>query len=215
MAARMGAEADAMRQLWAKATDQVKKTVVSTTVYRALEKTVPIAWEENWFVVGFAGSDGQMAGALNNQETKGVIERALQDVLDDRALRFRIIEGSDYSDWEYAKSRDAAALATRQQTMQKKATESASFNTWDEVYDQVSRLWANSEFRSLPTGRARYFAGAFDMLDKAYATLYPAEGKADEPTERGLSRVIERIASMSNTDSAVVAYLFFERRRGA
>jgi hypothetical protein len=44
-------------------------------------------------------------------------------------------------------------------------------------------------------------------------TMYPTEGKAEEPVERGLSRIVERIASMTGADAALIAYLLFERRK--
>jgi hypothetical protein len=213
MAARTGSEAQAMREVWARAVEEIKRTATSTTVYRALEKTIPIAWEDGFFAVGFSGTEGQLGAQLNTGEYRSIIERVLQGITGDPALKYRYVEGADYEDWEHLRIRDAASLAVRQQTMERRAVEVKAFTTWDDVYDQVSRLWASSEFRALPTGRARYWDAAFDIVLQAMASIYPFEGKADEPTERGLSRIIERIASMTGADAAIVAYLLFERRK--
>ena len=202
----------ALKDLWDRTVDRVKKVAFSPMLYRALEKTVPIAYEDNTFVVGFSGTDGQMAGAMNTGENLAVMERALRALTGSADTRLRVIDGSSYSDWQNVKERDAAALASRTQTHQRRTTESAALGSWEQVYEQVSRLWATSDNRALPIGRARFFDAAFDMVIKAMSEgLYPAEGAADELTERGLSRIIERIAGMASADTAIVGYLLLER----
>lgn len=202
-----------MKAAWAKAVEITKQRAVNPTLYRALEKTIPIAWENNFFVVGMLHAEGMMVGAMNTAEYQVVINRAVQEATRDPNLRFRFIEGSDYSDWEFARQRDAAMQAQQNATVQKQATDFATGSTWEDVYDQASRLWANSELRSLPIGRGRYISAALNMLSEAMDRLYPKEGKVDDATERGLSRVIDRIASMAQSDSAVIAYLLEEKRK--
>jgi hypothetical protein len=207
------ANAKAMRDVWARAAERAKHLSISTRLYRALEKAVPVAWENGVFVVGFQAIDGQMAGVLNTGEHQMTVERALREVTEDASLRLRVIEGNTHADWEHTKERDAAAQANRQQAVQKRAVESGTFNSWDDIYDRVTRLWSTAEYRNLSTGRGRYLDSALDIVAGAMDTLYPAEGKVDEPTERGLSRVIERVASMSSSDPALVAYLLLQRRK--
>ncbi|MBC8101150.1 MAG: hypothetical protein H7Z41_01000 [Cytophagales bacterium] len=203
-----------LTDLWAQAVDRVKQTVISPALWRAVERTLPVAWEENYFVIGLSSLDGQMAGTLNTRENLLAIERVLREVTGSGDLRVRLIDGVDLEDWEAAKVRDAAALASRQQVTQKRVTESASFASWDAIYDQISRLWANSEYRALASGRGRYIDNALDLILKAMDSgLYPAEGKVDEPTERGLNRLLDRIGSVTNSDPAVIAYLLYQRRR--
>lgn len=213
MAARVGAEAQAMRDLWGRTVEEVKRSVTSTTTYRALEKTVPVAWEESFFVIGFSGTDGQLGAQLNTGEYRMIIERALRKQSGDLALKFRLVDGSTYEEWEHTKQRDVVANTSRQQVMEKRSVEAKAATSWDEVYEQISRLWAASEFRALPTGRARYLDNALGITAKAMETIYPVGGKADEGAERGLSRIVERIASMTSSDAAVIAYLLFDRCR--
>jgi hypothetical protein len=208
-----GGDAQAMQQTWTQAVDRVKREVISPSLWRALERTIPVAWENDNFVVGLAAAEGQLAGQMNTAEYRGAIERTLRSITGSEDLRFRVIEGTAYSDWEYTKARDAAAVTQRQQAAQRRFTEAGAFATWDEIYDQVSRLWANSEMRSLPSGKARFLEKALALMEKAMESLYPAQGQADETTERGLSRVIERVASMTGSDSTFIAFLLFERRR--
>jgi hypothetical protein len=202
-----------MRAAWTKAVEITKQRAVNPTLYRALEKTVPIAWEDGFFVVGMLHAEGTMVGAMNTAEYQTVINRAVQEATREPNLRFRFIEGSDYSDWEFARQRDVAMQTQITATAQKQAAEFATGTTWEAVYDGVSRLWASAELRSLPVGRGRYIAAALDMVSEAMDRLYPKEGKVEETTERGLSRVIDRIASMAQSDPAVIAYLLFEKRK--
>jgi hypothetical protein len=158
--------------------------------------------------------DGQLSGTLNTRDHLLAIERALREITKDNELRVRLVDGTHIEDWEAAKLRDAATIANRQQATQKRTTETASFASWEAVYDQVSRLWANSEYRSLASGRGRYIDAALALVINAMDSgLYPAEGKAEEPTERGLNRLIDRIGSISNSDPALIAYLLFQRRQ--
>jgi hypothetical protein len=213
MTAPTGAAAEKIRQVWAATVDRVKQQVTATPLYRALEKAVPVAWEDGSFAVGLGPTDGQHLRVLNTSDYQAAIERALQQMSGEADIRFRVIEGTHYSDWEYAKKRDAAARANQTATFQKQTAVDTAFSTWDDVYDRVSRLWANYEHRNIATGRGRYLDEALGMVLEAMEALYPAEGKGDDLTERGLSRVIERVAGMTNSDPAVVGYLLFLRRK--
>jgi len=209
------ASPEATRQIWAATVDRVKQTVISPSLWRALEAAVPVIWEGEQFVVGVGVSDGQAMGQINTNESRGAIERTLREVARDASIRFRLLEGTTVADWEYTKARDGAAIANRQQSLQRRSTESATLSTWDETYERVSRMWASFEHRSLPSGRGRFLDAALAMVEEAMERLYPgeAEGKKDETAERGLSRVIERIAGMTSSDPAVVAYLLLQRRK--
>ena len=214
MAERTGAAAQEMKALWAQAVEMGKRSVASPSLYRALERTIPLAWEDDTFVIGLGDVDGQTGGLLNTTEYRQMLERVVQTLTENPRLRFRVIEGNEYGDWEYAKARDAAALASRQQTMQKQVVQSATLGTWDGIYEQVTRLWAQAENRSTPTGRARYLDASFEVVLQAMTTLYPAPGEAvPETTDRALSRIVDRIAGMTNSDPALVGFLLFQRRK--
>ena len=211
MAAPTKAQLDA---IWVQAVDRIKHTIISPALWRAVEKTVPVVWEDNTFVIGLASIDGQLSGTLNTRDNLLAIERVLREITQNNDIRVRMVDGTHIEDWESAKLRDAATLANRQQVSQKRNSESASFASWEAVYDQISRLWANFEYRSLATGRGRYIDAALELVATAMDSgLYPTEGKVDEPTERGLNRILDRIGSTSNSDPALLAYLLFQRRR--
>lgn len=216
MPAPTGAVAEQMRALWSQATELTKKRAVNPTLYRALEKTVPIAWEDETFVVGVVGADGLMTGALNTSEYRVIIEKALQDISKNPKLKYRFIEGSDYSDWEHTKLRDATLQATQQASAQKQVAASTVVNSWDDLQDSLARAWSAAPNRSTAAGRGRFLSAALTTVGEAMDKLYPAEGaKVDDNVDRGLSRVIERIATMTQSDPAMIAYLLFEKRKPA
>jgi hypothetical protein len=204
-----------IQQLWSQTVERVKREVMAPSLWRALERTVPVIIENNTLAVGFAAGDGQLAGTLNSGDYRSAVERALRAVSGNNSLNVRIIEGTALSDWEYAKARDAAAVQQRQQAAQRRYVEAAAFNSWDEIYDQVSRLWANSEYRALASGKARFLDQALGLVQKALDSLAPSGSGTDEQTERGLSRVIERVASYTSSDASLVAYLLLQRQGGS
>jgi hypothetical protein len=213
MAAPTGAAAKAIQDLWALTVAGVKQEATQPALFRALEQSIPVTQEDGQFVIGFGGTDAQIGSVLRTGQYQLQIERVLRRVAGDATLKLRVIEGTTYGDWEHTKLRDAASQNRIQQTAQKQVAEAASFGTWDDLYDQVSRLWATAENRTLVIGRGRYLDNALTLVLTAMEKLYPKEGKADELAERGLSRVLDRVASMTNSDPAVVAYLLLQRRK--
>ena len=204
-------DAQAMQQTWRMVADKAKQGVNSSPFYRAIDAAIPIAWEDDWFVIGMPPVEGQISAAINSREYQNVIERAVREVTGSPETRFRLIDGVTYKDWESAKQRTAASAAGVQQNLQRQTSSSAAFASWEEIYERVSRLWSTTENRSLAIGRGRYLTEAFKIVEEAITRLYPADGKPDDLNERGLSRVLERIGSYTNTDPAVLAYLLLQR----
>jgi hypothetical protein len=203
----------AMQAMWDRAVAETKRQATSPALFRALERTVPVAWEDDTFVIGFNTMDGQMGAQLNTSQNQLLMERVLRTLTGSQNLKLRVVEGTQYTDWLHAKQRDMAAEASRVQFVQKKVAETNAFGSWDDIHDRVSRLWATAEHRNLATGRGRYIDQSLELLSTAMDTLYPEGEKAPEPVERGLARVIERIATNTNSDPAAIAYFLFERRK--
>ena len=207
-------DAQTTLQTWRKAAEQAKRGVNSMPFYRALDASVPIAWEDDLFAVGMPPVEGQISAAINSKEYQNVIERALRDVTGSPDIKFRLIEGTTYKDWQYAQQRDASVVTGIAQNAQRQTTETAAFASWEEIYERVSRLWSTTDNRSLAIGRGRYMTAAFEIVEEAVTRLYPADGgKPDDLNERGLSRVLERVGSYTNTDPAVLAYLLLQRKK--
>ena len=200
-----------LTELWNRVIDKVKNTLIAPNVWRAIEKTVPVVWEGDVFVVGFRAGEG-VSGQLAGYETRIAIEKAVRDATGSQNVSYRLIEGDTLADWEYTKARDAAASSGQQQALVRSQKETAAHGTWDEVYERVARLWTAAEFRGQAGGRARFLHSALDALAEATSRLYPdVATKPDDAQERGLSRVIERVASYTNSDAAIIGVMLFDR----
>ena len=200
-----------LHELWNRVVERVKLDLIAPTVWRALERTIPIVWEGDTFVVGFQAGDA-VSGQLAGYETRIAIEKAVRDVTGSQNVSYRLIEGDALTDWEYAKARDAAASAGAQNAMVRTQKETAAHGTWDEVYERIARLWTAAEYRGQAGGRARFLHTALDVLEEATRKLYPdVITKANEQQERGLSRLLERIASYTSSDAAIVGTMLLDR----
>lgn len=204
------AQSEQVQAVWNRAAEQAKRAAVAPSFYRAIERIVPIAWENGTFVIGLdASADGSLHVALNSGENQLKIEAALRAASGEATLRLRVIEGTAASDWEAAKARDAALAAQEARASERRAvTVNAAAASWDTVYDQVSKLWAEAEFRNMSSGRGRFLVAAMDVVDRALETV----GVNGEAEERSFSRVLDRIASSVNADPALFAAVFFDRR---
>lgn len=198
-------------ELWNRVVERVKQALIAPSVWRALEQTIPVVWEGNTFVVGFTSGQG-VSGQLAGYETRIAIEKAVRDATGDQNVVYRLIEGDSLEDWEYAKARDAAAVAGQRQNIVRTHAETTAHGTWDEVYEKIARLWTAAEFRGQVTGRARFLTAAMELVEEATRRIYPeVTEKAIELQERGLSRVLERVASYTTTDAAMLGVLLLER----
>lgn len=206
------AEMGQINAAWIRVVEMAKQATLAPTLFRALDRAIPLAWENGQFVVGMDSHDGMLLSALQSGEYQLKIEQALRIVCADSAIKFRVVEGTTLDAWESAKIRDAAALKIAEQQAAKLATATVNLGnatSWDELYDQVSRLWQETEYRTMPTGKGRFLNGAFAIIEQGLETL----GEPNEQTERLFARTIERLASLTATDATVLAYLLFERRR--
>ncbi len=197
-----------IQDVWKIAVERVKHNVTAPNVFRALDRVVPIAWEDGVFVAGLSAIDGAMASVLTADEYRRAIEQNLRAASGDLTLKFRLIEGTTVDDWSHAKARDAALVARAAQQAERKTFDPGAITTWDGLYDQLNALWTETPYRTMASGKGRFLSSAFDLIDIGLATL----GEPSEATERAFSRVLERLASMTGSDPAVLAYLLFQRR---
>src|SRR5262249_19775135 len=85
-----------------------------------------------------------------------------------------------------------------------RAVESRQVEGWEGILDQINHLYAQTPFRSLPQGKARFANEALYQLVEAMDTLYPDD--AEENTERSLARALERIAGSAEIPAPVLAF---------
>lgn len=190
--------------LWEKVADNVKHKVIHPTLWRTLELAVPITIDGNFFVVGFTPSDFNMSGHLTVPEHRNAIESALESYGGKR-LFLRVIEGQSTADWKNVKVKEADADRLAEATQKKRDRESAITKTWEGLYEQVGRGYANLALRQLPQARARFIESVIEDISDAMDDLIPTGGNVDELTERSLARVIDRAGSLTDVPPALIA----------
>lgn len=212
---RKGAMADQaeMRSVWTKVVELAKQAAVAPGMYRALDASVPIAWEDNSFAIGLNSTDGLLSGTLKSNESQLKIEQALRHVSGNRELKLRVLDSPSIEAWNAIKLGEVALLKMQQQQQDRLAanpTHAADTATWDDVYDQLNRLWSGFEYRTMASGKGRYMREALTIVEEAMDKL---GGTGGEQNERSFSRTLERLGAMTGSDPALIGYLLFERRR--
>lgn len=189
--------------LWANCVNQLKDRVNNRSFWEALEHTRAITIEDGTLVLGLEAEEYTRASVINQVSLLHIVHEVVKQLFG-QPLKVRIIEGLTLADWEAAKAHDASIAAMKQAPAAPRAAAAVAASGWDAVTEQLSRLYADAPFRALPQGKARYANEALYMLVDAMETLYPEP--ADEPTERILARILDRIANTSEIPAAVLAF---------
>ncbi|WP_319586076.1 hypothetical protein [uncultured Desulfobulbus sp.] len=193
-----------LKALWEKVEDNVKQKVIHPTLWRTLELAVPVIIEDSFFVVGFTPTNFNMSGHLTVPEHRNAIESALEAYSGTR-LFLRVIEGQTVADWKNVKIKEADAERLADAKQKKREKESAITKTWEGLYEQVGRGYANLPLRQLPQARARFIESVIEDISDAMDDLIPEGGQVDELTERSLARVIDRAGSLTDVPPAMIA----------
>jgi hypothetical protein len=192
--------------IWKQALPVVRSNVTGVGVWTALNSAVPIAIEDNTFVVGLAPKDGDLAGHLRMAQTKRFMEMELSRLLG-KPTAARVIDGTTFADWERVKRRDIEAQRLKDIADSKTRAEITSRSGWEGVYEQLSRRYAAIQNKSLPQNRAKFLKEGIDLVAEALK----AQQNADEMGERNLGRCIERISQYSDVPSTLVAVMVLEK----
>ncbi len=190
-------------RIWHDATERVKDTVIHPTLWRALELAVPIVAEEDTFVVGFGPGSMHMAGHLNAAEHKNAIEAAIAGACG-KPMKLVVVDGNTLSDWEHFKARMKATEEARSRNRARAAREMQTSQTWESTFEQLGRAYAALSLRQLPQVRGRYIDKALALISDAMDELYN-EDSPDEPSQRALARVIDRVGTLTEVPPAIIA----------
>ncbi|MGI6295551.1 MAG: hypothetical protein ACOX3G_05635 [Armatimonadota bacterium] len=198
-------------QIWQIAAEKVKDRVIAPTLYRALELPVGIAVEGNEFILGFANQDLPMAGHLRSAQHRAIIDQCVSEVLK-RKVRVRIIEGTTIEDYEHYKQQEKARETTHVTLNAQREKERQVIAAWDQVGEQITRLYAKLNLRQLAQQRADFMWEVFRLINEAIDKMGYDEN-ADEISKRALARVFERFATVVDIPSTMLAFEFFKLRK--
>ena len=197
--------ATSLPALWANCVDQLKDRINNRSFWEALEATHPITIENDSLIIGIDAENFNRSSHIMQVSTLNTVHRIIGDVFK-RPLQLKLVEGVSLADWEAYKSREAR-IATSKQTSAVKSFSTAPLipsDSWDGIYEQLSRLFSQAGHRSLPQGKARYANEALYLLVEAMDTIYP--DPPDEHAERNLARALDRIAASADIPASVIAF---------
>ncbi len=203
-------EQEEAQQVWLRAAERVKDKVIAPTLYRALEVGVGLTMEGDHFVLGFSNADLPMAGHIRSSQNLPIIEQSLGEVLG-RRVRLRIVEGTTLQAYEDWKGMQAAAEAKRSVLTDRREMERRVEQTWEEVAEKISRSYARLQLRQLAQTKGNYISQAFEIINEGINQLNYSE-ESDEINKRSLARVFERLATVVEVPSSMLAYEFFKLR---
>lgn len=189
-----------LAQAWSQALPEVRNGLTGVGVWTALNSSVPIALEDDTFVLGIPHASSELAGHLKMSATKVLIERAMAEKLG-RKVNLRVIEGDSQHDWDNAKRKDEEVRRLQNAALDRARAELEAKSSWETVYEAISRRYAGTQNKSLPQFRAEFFVEGCRIIAEALK-VHPPQ---DDLGERNFARCLERVAHYSEVPSVLVA----------
>ena len=215
-----------------------------TPVFDALRASVPIALEgDDLFIIGIEHAQSRLLSYVNSAEVHAALRQILSEVCG-RPFDFRIILGTNLREWQLLHESEQKAEQQRQERMRAPqsrppvaTTESGrpllsgmastrpapappptptpppASDEWEEAMESLMRLWSGTESRNFPQVRGRLIIDSLMLIAK---TEDAARGKKmpDDLLQRALARALERVGSLTGTDSALIAIEYLRMREG-
>lgn len=194
-----------MPVLWANCIERLKDRVNNRSFWEAIEQTHPVTIEDDTLIFGMEPHNFNRAGHIQQPAIMNTVRDVVAEVFN-RELQVRLIEGISLADWDALKERESRLLTMRQQSAMPARTivSAADTDSWETLYDQLARLHAQTAFRNLPQGKARFANEALYLISEAMDILYT--DNANDTSERSLARALERVSSSSEIPAAVLAF---------
>lgn len=198
-------------QVWRDVSEQVKDSVISPSVFEALEKAVPIDIIGNDFILGFSSGNMPLAGYIRAASILPFIERCLSEFMK-VDIKLKIVEGSSVEEYEQILRIANAAKASIGRNTGARSEQRKIENYWEDVGEKCTRGFARCENRSFNTTKADFIAISFGYINDALIHFDYDNNKTDLH-QRCLSRVFDKLGNSLELPGAVLAYLFFDWRK--
>lgn len=193
-------------ELWTLAKPAVMEGVAGVGIWTAIRSAVPITLDEDTFVIGIPSQMNELAGHLRMPSTKRLIDNELAKHIG-RPVSSRVIDGTTLEEWTAIKRKDQEARRLQEQSLQRMRTELEARQSWDTVYEQLSRRYAAITNKSLPQNRARFLEEAAELI----ASARREQTNHDDLSERNFARCLERVAQYTELPATLVASFVLQR----
>ena len=195
-----------LAEVWAEVLPDLRKGVTGVGVWAALNGARPITVEDGTLILGLPSQENELAGHLRLAQTRKLIETEVGRHFE-QALNLRVIEGTTAEDWATEKIRDAEKRRLQVQSLERARAQVQAGTSWEGVYEQLSRKFAETPNRSLPQNRAKFFMEAVEIV----AAAVRETPVTDDLAERNYARCLERVSQYSDVPSTLVAVKVLEK----
>jgi hypothetical protein len=199
------------QKVWREATDVVLiRSDRFGPLNQSMQAAVPIVIDGDLVVLAFPGSERHLSGHLETAANRNSILNALELVAG-RRLSFRVIDGNSVEDWEVVKAAEskskaaAAASAAEYASGAPAPRSSAGEGPWDELVQRMHRQYQQLPKRQYPQSKARFLREAVSWIARTDEDLRLDAAGNEDAHERHLARAIERLASILEMPSIMVA----------
>lgn len=190
---------------WNASLEEIKRRVTGVGVWTALNVAIPITVEDGQLVIGFRMQDQDLIGHLKTPGTQRIIEEEMGRRLK-QDVRVFLLNGVTINDWETYKRIRAEAAKTQTRDVERSRRDTEEARQWDNVYDNLSRIYAAIQNKNLPQQRARFLAQAIDLVARQVSSR-----ELDEFGERNLARCLERISQYCEVPPTLIGLQVLER----
>jgi len=195
-----------LAEVWAEVLPDLRKGVTGVGVWAALNASRPITIEDGFLILGLQSQETELAGHLRLAQTRKLIETEVGRHFE-QALNLRIIEGITLEDWATEKIRDNEKRRLQVQALARARAQVQAGTSWEGIYEQLSRKFAETTNRSLPQNRAKFFMEAVEIV----AAAVRETPITDDLAERNYARCLERVSQYSEVPSTLVAVKVLEK----
>ena len=197
-----------LNSLWAACVDRLKDRINNRSFWEALEATCPVAIEGDVLIIGMEPENFSQASHIQQNSNFHAAHQVIAEVFG-HPLNLRLIDGVTIADWNATKEREARMAASKAQAPAPNQSPTRTYErthsgSWDTLYESLSQMYAQTPYRLLPQGRARFANEALYLLVETMDTLY-AENP-DESTERSLGRILDRIGGLAELSPVLLAF---------
>jgi hypothetical protein len=195
---------EALDEFWRRATSIIKSRIIQPTMWRALEQMTPLIVEEDMLVLAVSTGMTYQASQLTSSDRRNAVENVLSELLG-RRMSFRIIEGDSLEDWEHVKQRETLSRASQDRQKVTQDRERVLEHSWESVSEEVYRIYSRIPLKQLPQQRAAFLLQVLPVLAEGRARLFQGDNAKMEANQRGLARVIDRVATLADVPATWVA----------
>lgn len=191
-------------ELWQKMKPLIRKRMsFSPDAWRSVEAAVPIALEENTFVLGLSEENESLRSFLETQTMAALIREIVKELTGEE-VNLVVIPGTTEEDWKRYKSRLEYMKKLSSQTAEAVTKQAAERRDWLWLSNQIAQAYARLSHRQYDFVKAGFLLDWAEKIAEFVEEFTSSHPQGKDEVMRELERLCQRLAGMLNTSSTVV-----------